>query len=160
MSGSGRSVVQLVVQLGASHGRRHTLRRSTAQLVSPRWWEDHRPVSGDPRTVASALTEGMTEPTSTDIRTIAERIHQHLSSMAEQEQAIRVDLETPASLAPAKTDDRLLDIAAAAAWLGVSRATMFRLIRSDPHLRHVKLGKRTLFRPEDLRTYAALLVAS
>ncbi|EBM0725486.1 helix-turn-helix domain-containing protein, partial [Salmonella enterica subsp. enterica serovar Senftenberg] len=53
-----------------------------------------------------------------------------------------------------------LDVSAAAQWLGVSRATMFRLLRSDNQLRHVKVGNRTLFRPDDLRSYAARQVAS
>jgi len=103
---------------------------------------------------------GVTEMTSADLRSIADRIDQRLRSMAEHEAAIRADLEALASLTLPAADDHLLDVAAAASWLGVSRATMFRLIRNDPQLRHVKVGKRTLFRPEDLRGYAARLVAS
>jgi excisionase family DNA binding protein len=106
------------------------------------------------------LAVGMTEMASADLRSIAERIDQRLASMAEHEAAIRADLEALASLTLPAADDHLLDVAAAASWLGVSRATMFRLIRNDPLLRHVKVGTRTLFRPEDLRSYAARLVAS
>jgi predicted DNA-binding transcriptional regulator AlpA len=102
----------------------------------------------------------VTEMTTADIRSIADRINQRLRSIDEHEAAIRADLEALTSLTSTPTDDRLLDVTAAAQWLGVSRATMFRLLRSDPALHHIKVGKRTLFRPQDLRTYAARLVAS
>lgn len=103
---------------------------------------------------------GVTDMTTADVRSIADRIEMRLRSIAEHEAAIRTDLEALARMTSSPADDRLLDVAAAAHWLGVSRATIFRLLRSDPHLRHLKVGKRTLFRPEDLRTYAARLVAS
>jgi hypothetical protein len=73
----------------------------------------------------------MSEMTSAHVRSIAERIEQRLTSMAEHEAAIRADLQTLAALTPPGSDDHLLDVAAAATWLGVSRATMFRLIRSE-----------------------------
>jgi excisionase family DNA binding protein len=102
----------------------------------------------------------MTEMTTTEVRSIAERIEARLQSIGEHEAAIRMELEALASLTSAPADDHLLDVSAAAQWLGVSRATMFRLLRSNTELRHVKVGKRTLFRPDDLRTYAARQVAS
>jgi len=102
----------------------------------------------------------MTEMTPADIRFITERIEQRLRSMAEHEAAIRADLHALATLTVPAADDHLLDVATAANWLGISLATMFRLVRNDPLLRHVKVGKRTLFRPEDLRAYAARQVAS
>jgi excisionase family DNA binding protein len=98
--------------------------------------------------------------TLSDVRSIADRIEDRLRAMAEHEAAIRADLEVLASVTMPAADDHLLDVSAAAHWLGVSRATVFRLIRTDPELRHVKVGKRTLFRPEDLRRYAARLVTS
>ncbi|HYN29356.1 MAG TPA: helix-turn-helix domain-containing protein [Dermatophilaceae bacterium] len=98
--------------------------------------------------------------TSAELRSIADRIDERLKAMAEHEAAIRADLEVLASVTLPAGDDHLLDVGAAASWLGVSRATMFRLIRNDADLRHVKVGKRTLFRPEDLRSYGARLVSS
>ena len=102
----------------------------------------------------------MTDMTPSDIRMITECIDQRLRSMAEHEAAIRMELDALVSLSLSGPDDHLLDVAAAAAWLGVSRATMFRLVRGEPRLACVKVGKRTLFRPEDLRTYVARSVAS
>lgn len=102
----------------------------------------------------------MTNMTSTDVHAIVERIDRRLGLIAEHEAAIRADLATLGSLSLTPPDDRLLDVSAAAVWLGISRATMFRLLRSDPELRHVKVGSRTLFRPEDLRGYTARRVAS
>lgn len=103
---------------------------------------------------------GVTEMTTAEVRSIAVRIEARLQSIAEHEAAIRMDLEALASLSSPAADDHLLDVSAAAQWLGVSRATMFRLLRSDNQLRHVKVGNRTLFRPDDLRSYAARQVAS
>ncbi len=149
-------VVQLAVQLSDSEGRRESHRLPSSQDVS----STRDACSGDPRRVPCSLPDGVSEMSVTDIRAIAERIEQRLAAMAEHEAAIRADLDTLASLTLADDGDHLLDISAAASWLGVSRATMFRLIRNDPALRRVKLGKRTLFRPEDLKDYASGLVAS
>lgn len=102
----------------------------------------------------------VTEMTSSELRSIAERIEARLQSIAEHEAAIRVDLEALASLTSPAASDHLLDVSAAAEWLGVSRATMFRLLRTDSQLRRVKVGTRTLFRPDDLRSYVAAQVAS
>lgn len=106
------------------------------------------------------LSDGMAEMTAVTIRSIATRIEQRLRAIAEHEAAIRCDLAMLSALTPESRGDGLVDIAAAAGWLGVSRATMFRLLRDDPYLHHLKVGNRTLFRPEDLRAYAARRVAS
>ena len=159
MPGPHPKMVQLVVQLRGSAGRRHAHGLTAPQDVSigP---GVHNPPSGDSRAHGSCSSDGVTEMTPADIRFITERIEQRLRSMAEHEAAIRADLHALATLTVPAADDHLLDVATAANWLGISRATMFRLVRNDPLLRHVKVGKRTLFRPEDLRAYAARQVAS
>jgi excisionase family DNA binding protein len=48
--------------------------------------------------------------------------------------------------------DQLLDVAQAHRALGISRPTLFRLIRGR-EIAVVKIGSRTLFRAEDLRHF-------
>ena len=152
-------LVQLTVQLRDALSRRDTMSRlrehggSSSRRSCLPWLM----VTTSAKPVALG---GVTEMTTSEVRLIAERIEARLASIAEHEAAIRSDLEALASLTSPAADDHLLDVAAAAQWLGVSRATMFRLLRTDTRLLHVKVGKRTLFRPDDLRAYAAGQVAS
>ena len=159
MDGRRLSLVQLAVQLSDAVSRGDTVGGRPTQGVSAsrRSRLPLFPVTASADPVALG---GMTEMTSSEVRLIAERIEARLASIAEHEAAIRTDLEALASLTSPAADDHLEDVAAAAQWLGVSRATMFRLLRTDTRLRHVKVGKRTLFRPDDLRAYAAGQVAS
>jgi hypothetical protein len=63
----------------------------------------------------------VTEMTTAEVRSIAVRIEARLQSIAEHEAAIRRDLEALASLSSPAVNDHLLDVSAAAQWLGVSR---------------------------------------
>lgn len=152
-------LVQLAVQLGDPLSRPDTLGGCPAQGVSTSR-RSRLPLLALTTSADPVALGGVTEMTTSEVRLIAERIEARLASIAEHEAAIRTDLEVLASLTSPAADDHLLDVATAAQWLGVSRATMFRLLRTDTLLRHVKVGKRTLFRPDDLRAYAAGQVAS
>lgn len=152
-------LVQLAVQLRDSPRRQDSVGNLPVQSVSARCRDDLAHLvatTSGPHLALGAVTEMSTA----EVRSIAVRIEARLQSIAEHEAAIRMELEVLASLSSPAADDHLLDVAAAARWLGVSRATMFRLLRSDNQLPHVKVGKRTLFRPDDLRSYAARQVAS
>lgn len=159
MDGRGSDLVQLAVQLRDSMSCPDSVRSPRVQRVSAGRRDHQVPLLVTTRAAPVALG-GVTEMTSSEVRSIAVRIEARLQSIAEHEAAIRIDLEALASLTSPAADDHLLDVSAAAQWLGVSRATMFRLLRTDTQLRHVKVGKRTLFRPDDLRSYAARQVAS
>ncbi len=159
MDGRRLDLVHLPVQLSDLLSRRDTLGGCAVQGVSASR-RSLLPQRGVTTSLAPGALGGMTEMTSSEVRLIAERIEARLALIAEHEAAIRTDLEALASLTSPTADDHLLDVAAAAQWLGVSRATMFRLLRTDTQLRHVKVGTRTLFRPDDLRAYAAGQVAS
>lgn len=152
-------LVQLAVQLRDSPRRQDSVGDLLAQTVWASRRDDLAQLLATTSGAPMAL-DGVTEMNTAEIRSIAVRIEARLQSIAEHEAAIRMDLEALASLSSPAADDRLLDVPAAAQWLGVSRATMFRLLRSDNQLRHVKVGKRTLFRPDDLRSYAARQLAS
>ena len=152
-------LVQLAVQLRDSPRRQDSLGNLPVQRVSASRRDDLAQLPATTSGPPTALG-GVTEMTTAEVRSIAVRIEARLQSIAEHEAAIRMDLEALASLSSPAADDHLLDVSAAAQWLGVSRATMFRLLRSDNQLRHLKVGKRTLFRPDDLRSYAARQVAS
>ena len=84
------------------------------------------------------------------IASITDRIDKRLAAIAEHEAAIRAELSQLNSLEPDHPSDSLLSIDEACAQLHVSRATMFRLMSEDRDLRWLKIGKRTLFRPEDI----------
>ncbi len=147
-------VVQFPVQLRTAMRRCETVRPYPSQGVSPRVRVSQTPPDLTTRTPRCALV-AVTEMTPTEIRSIAERIEARLESIAEHETAIRSDLQVLAALTSPSGDDHLLDVDEAADWLGVSRATMYRLLRTDPRLRCVKIGTRTRFRPDDLRCYTA-----
>lgn len=93
------------------------------------------------------------------IATITDRIDKRLAAIAEHEAAIRAELSQLNSLEPDHPSDSLLSIDEACARLHVSRATMFRLMSEDRDLRWLKIGKRTLFRPEDITAYIVAKMA-
>jgi excisionase family DNA binding protein len=93
------------------------------------------------------------------IATITDRIDKRLAAIAEHEAAIRAELNRLNSMEPDHPSDSLLSIDEACARLHVSRATMFRLMSEDRDLRWLKIGKRTLFRPEDITAYVAAKMA-
>jgi excisionase family DNA binding protein len=159
MDGFRVRAVQFPVQLPTLVRQCETVRPYPSQGVSPRVRVSQAPPDLTTRTPSRALV-AVTEMTPTEIRSITERIEARLESIAEHESAIRSDLQALAALTSPPGDDHLLDVEEAADWLGVSRATMYRLLRTDPRLRCVKIGTRTRFRPDDLRCYTAGEAAS
>jgi hypothetical protein len=90
---------------------------------------------------------------------ISGRIESRLTAIAEHEAAIRAELALLANLDDGRLPGALLTVQKAADFLGVSRATVFRLMTDDPDLVFLKINHRTLFRPEDLTAYAAAKVS-
>ena len=93
------------------------------------------------------------------IAAITDRIDKLLAAISEHQAAIRAELRELNSLQPEHPSDSLLTIDQACARLHVSRATMFRVMSEDPDLRWLKIGKRTLFRPEDITAYTTAKMA-
>jgi len=93
------------------------------------------------------------------IASITDRIDKRLAAIAEHEAAIRAELCQLNSLESDHPSDSLLSIDEACAPLQVSRATMFRRMSEDRDLKWLKIGKRTLFRPEDITTYIVAKMA-
>jgi len=78
--------------------------------------------------------EDMNDTSSTKIASIAERIESRLAAIGGHEAAIRADLAQLASIRTDEPSDALLDVDETCKHLQVSRATLFRLISSDPDL--------------------------
>ena len=113
-------LVQLAVQLRDSPRRQDSLGDLPVQTVSASRRDDLAQILATTSGVRMALV-GVTEMTTAEVRSIAVRIEARLQSIAEHEAAIRMDLEALASLSSSAADDHLLDISAAAQWLGVSQ---------------------------------------
>ena len=102
---------------------------------------------------------GVNDTSKAQIASITDRIDKRLTAISEHHAAIRAELRELNSLQPDHPSDSLLTIDQACARLHVSRATMFRVMAEDPDLRWLKIGKRTLFRPEDITAYTAAKMA-
>ena len=102
---------------------------------------------------------GVSTNSKAQIASITDRIDKRLAAISDHQAAIRADLGELNSLQPDHPSDSLLSIDEACARLHVSRATMFRLMIEDSDLQWLKIGRRTLFRPEDITTYTAAKLA-
>jgi len=98
---------------------------------------------------------GVNDTSKAQIASITDRIDKRLAAISEHQAAIRAELRELTSLQPDHPSDSLLTIDDACSRLHVSRATMFRLMVEDCDLQWLKIGRRTLFRPEDITAYTA-----
>ena len=102
---------------------------------------------------------GVSNNSKAQIASITDRIDKRLAAISEHQAAIRAELRELNSLQPAHPSDSLLTIDDACSRLHVSRATMFRLMVEDCDLQWLKIGRRTLFRPEDITAYTEAKLA-
>ena len=102
---------------------------------------------------------GVSTNSKAQIASITDRIDKRLAAISDHQAAIRAELRELNSLQPDHPSDSLLSIDEACARLHVSRATMFRLMIEDSDLQWLKIGRRTLFRPEDITAYTEAKLA-
>ena len=85
-------------------------------------------------------------------------------STAERHDTI-VGSAAPVGTAPCREPCRvapttqLMSVTEASQWLGISRASLYRLVRSGA-VPSVRIGSRRLFRPDDLAAFVATIVSS